>query len=296
MSATNSTPNYGLPQYVADDKPTYLGDFNKAMLDIDTNMKSIDNKAEGAESGIASAQATANQALENANTANTKATTAQATAEQAQTSATNAQNTAETAQSTATTAKNTADTATATANQALAKTNIVFNKVLETDQNIINISNLDFIANAGYKIYINGTGVITGGSQGDLMTICAQIPGATKLLNRMMGMQITPSSPTVDKISNDEFQNGLVLNRFTSGLGGISESILQFRPNTGTENLNLLSCMSNWGIASNTEGSCGQISSTFRGQGLTNVTELNINAGTNGVLKAGTRIVVEVIR
>lgn len=39
MSATNKTPNYGLPQYVAEDKPTYLGDFNKAMLDIDTNMK-----------------------------------------------------------------------------------------------------------------------------------------------------------------------------------------------------------------------------------------------------------------
>ena len=45
MSATNSTPNYDLPQYVATDKPTYLGDFNKAMLDIDTNMKTIDNKA-----------------------------------------------------------------------------------------------------------------------------------------------------------------------------------------------------------------------------------------------------------
>lgn len=54
--------------------------------------------------------------------------------------------------------------------------------------------------------------------------------------------------------------------------------------------------MSNWGIASNTEGSCGQIASSFRGQGLTNVTELNINAGTNCVLKAGTRITVEVIK
>lgn len=118
MSATNSTPNYGLPQYVADDKPTYLGDFNKAMLDIDTNMKTIDNKAVSAESEIASVQATANQALENANTATTKATTAQATAEQAQTSATNAQSTAETAQTTATTAKNTADTANASATSA----------------------------------------------------------------------------------------------------------------------------------------------------------------------------------
>lgn len=110
MSATNSTPNYGLPQYVAEDKPTYLGDFNKAMLDIDTNMKSIDNKAEGAESGIASVTATANQALENANTANTKATTAQATAEQAQTKATTAQETAEQAQTTATEAQELAQT------------------------------------------------------------------------------------------------------------------------------------------------------------------------------------------
>lgn len=109
MSATNSTPNYGLPQYVADDKPTYLGDFNKAMLDIDTNMKSIDNKAEGAESGIASVTATANQALENANAANTKATTAQETAEQAQTTATSANQTATEAQELAQTVKNTVD-------------------------------------------------------------------------------------------------------------------------------------------------------------------------------------------
>lgn len=109
MSATNSTPNYGLPQYVAEDKPTYLGDFNKAMLDIDTNMKSIDNKAEGAESGIASVTATANQALENANAANTKATTAQATAEQAQTKATSANQTATEAQELAQTVKNTVD-------------------------------------------------------------------------------------------------------------------------------------------------------------------------------------------
>lgn len=91
-------------------------------------------------------------------------------------------------------------------------------------------------------------------------------------------------------------KSGLVLNRFTSGLGGISESILQFRPNSGTDNQNLLHCMSNWGIASNTEGSCGQIASSFRGEGLTNVKQLNINAGENAVLKAGTRIVVEVIR
>lgn len=111
MSATNSTPNYNLPQYVATDKPTYLGDFNKAMLDIDTNMKSIENKAESAESASTTANSNASQALENANQASTKADTAQATATQAQTTATAAKNTADTAQSTATAAQSTANTA-----------------------------------------------------------------------------------------------------------------------------------------------------------------------------------------
>lgn len=31
MSASNQTTNYGLPQYVPDDKPKYLTDFNYAM-------------------------------------------------------------------------------------------------------------------------------------------------------------------------------------------------------------------------------------------------------------------------
>ena len=110
MSATNSTPNYGLPQYVADDKPTYLGDFNKAMLDIDTNMKSIDNKAVSAESAAQTANQNATQAIENSQTA-------QSAAEEAQASATLAKSTADTAKSTADTAKSTADTANTTANQ-----------------------------------------------------------------------------------------------------------------------------------------------------------------------------------
>ena len=87
MSYSNQTANYGLPQYEADDKPTYLGDFNKAMLDIDTNMKSIDNKAISAESNASSANATAQSAQSTAESA-------QATATQAQTSATQAQSTA----------------------------------------------------------------------------------------------------------------------------------------------------------------------------------------------------------
>lgn len=156
MSATNSTPNYGLPQYMADDKPTYLGDFNKAMLDIDTNMKSISNKAEGAESGIASATATANQALENANTANTKATTAQATADQAQTSATNAQNTAETAQSTATQAQTTANKA----ESNIEKLNLTNFQTFTRNEMTVNNNSINLSENTSITVASNADGSI----------------------------------------------------------------------------------------------------------------------------------------
>ena len=120
MSSTNTTPNYGLPQYIPTDKPTYLGDFNKAMLDIDTNMKTIENKAVSAESSVATANATADQALENANTASTKADTAQATATQAQATATQAKTSAESAQATATQAQTSATQAQNDATKALS--------------------------------------------------------------------------------------------------------------------------------------------------------------------------------
>ena len=108
MSSTNTTPNFGLPQYIATDKPTYLGDFNKAMLDIDTNMKTIENKAVSAESSVATANSNANQALENSGNAQTTAEQAQATATQAQATATQAQTVATQAQATATSANQTA--------------------------------------------------------------------------------------------------------------------------------------------------------------------------------------------
>lgn len=45
MPFTNSTPNYGLPQYIATDKPTYLGDANGAYSTIDTQLKANANAA-----------------------------------------------------------------------------------------------------------------------------------------------------------------------------------------------------------------------------------------------------------
>ena len=171
MSSTNTTPNFGLPQYIPTDKPTYLGDFNKAMLDIDTNMKNIENKATSAESEISTANATATQAQATAEQAQTSATnaqntattakntadTAQATAEQAQTSATNAQNTA-------TTAKNTADTAQATANQAINNIS-KFNLTNIKKYNSLNIqsgngSNFSFVGTPDITVATNSDGSI----------------------------------------------------------------------------------------------------------------------------------------
>ena len=73
MSYTNSTPNLHLPQYIATDKPTYLGDWNASMQTIDTVITSTQATANGANSTATSANATAQTAQQSANTANTKA-------------------------------------------------------------------------------------------------------------------------------------------------------------------------------------------------------------------------------
>ena len=168
MSATNQTPNYGLPQYIGTDVPSYLGDFNKAMLDIDTAIKGVDNKATSAESSVATANANASEALEIAGTASTKADTAQATATSGQATATQAKNTAETAQSTAETAQATATQAKNTATQAqsdvtkaltdLAKFNLVNSQKISSvtpGSNVESVPdcNLTLVADSSYKVF-----------------------------------------------------------------------------------------------------------------------------------------------
>lgn len=49
MASTNKTAHYSLPQFVASDIPTWLGDFNDAMEDIDT---AIYNVSQGTESSV----------------------------------------------------------------------------------------------------------------------------------------------------------------------------------------------------------------------------------------------------
>lgn len=52
MPYTNQTPNYGLPQYIATDKPTYLGDANGAYSKIDTQMKANAAAAEANQNSV----------------------------------------------------------------------------------------------------------------------------------------------------------------------------------------------------------------------------------------------------
>ena len=82
MPASRSTTNYGLPQYIADDKPKYLTDFNDAMEKIDTAIKdvadTVSSATENASNAIekaTSAESTANNANSTAESANTQATT-----------------------------------------------------------------------------------------------------------------------------------------------------------------------------------------------------------------------------
>lgn len=49
MSATNSTPNYELPVFLATDKPAWLTDWNGAMQAIDTAIHEAQSTADGAQ-------------------------------------------------------------------------------------------------------------------------------------------------------------------------------------------------------------------------------------------------------
>ena len=89
MSFTNSTTNYGLPQYISTDIPSYLVDQNGAWATIDSALKSASDDA--------------TQAINDASTADGKAVTAQTDASSALTKANGAlSNIADTFDSTAT--------------------------------------------------------------------------------------------------------------------------------------------------------------------------------------------------
>lgn len=101
MSFTNQTTNYGLPQWIGTDKPTYLVDQNGAYATIDTELYNANSNATTALSSAASAvevagtaATNAQTAIDSAATANTNANSAIATANTAITNAATAQSVA----------------------------------------------------------------------------------------------------------------------------------------------------------------------------------------------------------
>lgn len=104
FASTNKTANYDLPQFVGTDKPTWLGDINEAMADIDAGMHENATNISNMASDVASASATASQASQDVagltstvNTLSSNVTAVTTTANNAQSTATSALNTANTA-------------------------------------------------------------------------------------------------------------------------------------------------------------------------------------------------------
>lgn len=81
MSFTNSTPNYGLPQWIAADKPKFLTDINNAYSTIDTQLKNANDTANTAADNATSALSIAGQAATTAEGAATVAGQAAALAQ-----------------------------------------------------------------------------------------------------------------------------------------------------------------------------------------------------------------------
>lgn len=111
MGATNFTSHYELPQFVASDKPSWLGDINSAFLKIDSGMSANKAASESANSAATAAQTQvanvssqlsavegkANIAVDSATIADGKATSAQQLAQKAVTTASEAKAVAESA-------------------------------------------------------------------------------------------------------------------------------------------------------------------------------------------------------
>lgn len=81
MSHTNSTVNYGLPQFITTDKPAWLTDINNAFSAIDSGINNAQDKADTAYNDATAAQGDATTAISNASAADSKASGALASIE-----------------------------------------------------------------------------------------------------------------------------------------------------------------------------------------------------------------------
>lgn len=110
FASTNKTANYELPQFVGTDKPTWLGDFNEAMADIDAGMHENATSISSMASDVQTATSTASQASQDVSGLTSTVNTLSSTVSSVQTTANNASQTASSALNTANTANGKADT------------------------------------------------------------------------------------------------------------------------------------------------------------------------------------------
>lgn len=101
MASTNKTPNYDLPQFIATDKPTWLGDVNDAMSKIDAGMEANKSSGESTVGRVTALEATVSEHTDQIATVTETADTAGATATAAQNAASAASALATTANSAA---------------------------------------------------------------------------------------------------------------------------------------------------------------------------------------------------
>lgn len=106
---TNATTNYELPQFVGTDKPTWLGDFNEAMADIDAGMHANATAITGMQSDVASATQAASQASQDVSALTTTVNSLSGRVTNVETTANNAQSTANSALNVANTKVNSSD-------------------------------------------------------------------------------------------------------------------------------------------------------------------------------------------
>ena len=143
FASTNKTANYELPQFVGTDKPTWLGDFNSAMADIDAGMHENATSISSMASDVATASSTASQASQDVAGLTSTVNTLSSTVSSVQTTANNASQTASSALNTANTANGKADTNASDITSLKSRTTVV-----ESDLNEFNIDTFTAIDKA----------------------------------------------------------------------------------------------------------------------------------------------------
>ena len=159
MASTNKTPNYDLPQWVAADKPTFLGDMNAAFLEIDTAMHENAESSGSQEQRLTAVEAKATENATNISNVSQVANTAGETA-------TAAQNAASEASALATTAQNAASEASTLATTANSAANAITNSLTFNPANVVNKNATDS------SVTVSPTGDIVL-SAGNLKCICS---------------------------------------------------------------------------------------------------------------------------